>query len=326
MLLGYFCMRLKLPLRILPLRGATTDWGFIICIGNEFILQEVVIFATVSAIVCAAMDSVKTDLFTAEHIISPRWLAPSFLIICCHAALKAERCFAFEVFRISIDKEGEKGSRKVWFLSTNTFTSRLPLILVILFDRIPPGLYRHRFVDEDLLSCFFMSVAKLEAVGPHIPFPWLQHNAPVLVYGHTERSTMHFTVIRCQSWLEQRDMSTGWGTILGLGSCSPAPWASFSSSVSWLLCLFVPRLRVWASRIYEIRGQVKGHSSQVKWEAKICETKEMTGQCQVKGQKSSERFSVDESEQPARQPDHTPKWTHTSIHDIKMQLKFHSLG
>lgn len=37
----------------------------------------------------------------------------SFLIILCHAALKAERCFAFEAFRISIDKEGEKGSGEV---------------------------------------------------------------------------------------------------------------------------------------------------------------------------------------------------------------------
>lgn len=140
------------------------------------------------------------------------------------------------------------------------------------------------------------------------------------------QSTMRFTLIRCWSRLEQRDVSTGWGEMSGLGSCSPAPWASFSSSVSRPLCLFVPRLRVWASRIYEIRGQVKGHSSQVKWEAKICETKEMTGQCQVKGQKSSERFSVDESEQPACQPDHTPKRAHTNILSIKMRLKFHSLA
>lgn len=140
------------------------------------------------------------------------------------------------------------------------------------------------------------------------------------------QTTMLFTRIKRWSWLEQRDMSTGRGGMPGLGSCSPAPWASFSSSVSRSLCLFVPRLRVWASRIYEIRGQVKGHSSQVKWEAKICETKEMTGQCQVKGQKSSERFSVDESEQPARRPDHTPKRVHTNVLSIKMRLKFHSLA
>lgn len=49
-------------------------------------------------------------------------------------------------------------------------------------------------------------------------------------------------------------------------------------------------------QIYEITGQVKGHSWEVKWEAKICKTKEMTGQCQMKGQKSSDRLSVDESE------------------------------
>lgn len=142
----------------------------------------------------------------------------------------------------------------------------------------------------------------------------------------SQQSTMRFTLIKCRSQLEQRDMSMGWGGMPGLGSCSLAPWASFSSSVSRLLCLFVPRLRVWASRIYEIRGQVKGHSSQVKWEAKICETKEMTGQCQVKGQKSSERFSVDESEQPVCRPDHTPKRAHTNVLSIKTRLKFHSLA
>lgn len=62
-----------------------------------------------------------------------------------------------------------------------------------------------------------------------------------------------------------------------------------------MFCLFVPQLYVWDFRIYEITGQVKGHSWEVKWEAKICKTKEMTGQCQMKGQKSSDRLSVDES-------------------------------
>lgn len=51
----------------------------------------------------------------------------------------------------------------------------------------------------------------------------------------------------------------------------------------------------------------------------------MTGQCQVKGQKSSERFSVDESEQPERRLDHTPKRAHANVLSIKMQLKIHSL-
>lgn len=142
---------------------------------------------------------------------------------------------------------------------------------------------------------------------PH-PFPLPWHNTQALKYSHSS--------IWCTShW---GDASPGWNKgscpgvkgDAGLGSCSSAPWAPFGGSVSPRLCLFVPRLRVWASRIYEIRGQVKGHSSQVKWEAKICETKEMTGQCQVKGQKSSERFSVDESEQPERWADHTPKWIH----------------
>lgn len=62
-----------------------------------------------------------------------------------------------------------------------------------------------------------------------------------------------------------------------------------------MFCLFVPQLCVWDFRIYEITGQVKGHSWEVKWEAKICKTKEMTGQCQMKGQKSSDRLSIDES-------------------------------
>lgn len=62
-----------------------------------------------------------------------------------------------------------------------------------------------------------------------------------------------------------------------------------------MFCLFVPQLHVWDFRIYEITGQVKGHSWEVKWEAKIYKTKEMTGQCQMKGQKSSDRLSVDES-------------------------------
>jgi len=128
------------------------------------------------------------------------------------------------------------------------------------------------------------------------------------------------------AWNKGLSMAVGWAELAGLGSHAQAPWASFSSSVSQLLCLFVPRLHVWASRISEIRGQVKGHSSQVKWEAKICETKEMTGQCQVKGQKSSERFSMDESEQPACRSDHTPKQTCTNVFNIKIQLKFHSLA
>lgn len=55
------------------------------------------------------------------------------------------------------------------------------------------------------------------------------------------------------------------------------------------------QLYVWDFRIYEITGQVKGHSWELKWEAKIFKTKEMTGQCQMKGQKSSDRLSVDES-------------------------------
>lgn len=135
-------------------------------------------------------------------------------------------------------------------------------------------------------------------------------------------------LLRGWPWPGQKGRVHGvvWSGQPGPGCCGLAPWASFSSSVSRPLCLFVPRLRVWASRIYEIRGQVKGRSSQVKWEAKICETKEMTGQCQVKGQKSSERFSVDESEQPARRPDHTPKQAHTNVLGIKTRLKFHSLA
>lgn len=62
-----------------------------------------------------------------------------------------------------------------------------------------------------------------------------------------------------------------------------------------MFCLFVPQLHVWDFRIYEITGQVKGHSWEVKWEAKICKTKEMTGQCRMKGQKSSDRLCADES-------------------------------
>lgn len=158
-------------------------------------------------------------------------------------------------------------------------------------------------------------LTELEAVQSHIPF----HRTNVEPW----QCAMHFPLTRCPSWLEQ---GTYPGVMPGLGSCSPAPWASFGGSVSRRLCLFVPRLHVWASRIYEIRGQVKGHSSQVKWEAKICETKEMTGQCQVKGQKSSERFSVDESEQPERRADHTPKRIHNDILSIKMQPKFNSLA
>lgn len=63
-----------------------------------------------------------------------------------------------------------------------------------------------------------------------------------------------------------------------------------------MFCLFFPQLHVWDFRIYEITGQVKGHNGEVKWEARICKTKEMTGQCQMKGRKSSDRLSVDESE------------------------------
>lgn len=63
-----------------------------------------------------------------------------------------------------------------------------------------------------------------------------------------------------------------------------------------MFCLFVPQLHVWDFRIYETTGQVKGHNGEVKWEARICKTKEMTGQCQMKGRKSSDRLSVDKSE------------------------------
>lgn len=52
----------------------------------------------------------------------------------------------------------------------------------------------------------------------------------------------------------------------------------------------------------------------------------MTGQCQVKGQKSSERFIVDESEQAERRADHTPKGIHAPILSIKMQPNFNSLA
>lgn len=276
------------------------------------------------------MGSVKTDLFTAENIISPSWLAMSFLIVGCHAALKAERCFAFEAFRISIDKEGEKASGEVYLIlswwGSNANGDRLLLILVILFDKTLPGLYRSRLICTHLWMriCWvvFFGHGKVGGCGS-LSAATTQHTS---ADGWSRQSTMRFTRIRCRSQLEQRDVSMGWGGMPGLGSCARAPWASFSSRVSRPLCLFVPRLRVWASRIYEIRGQVKGHSSQVKWEAKICETKEMTGQCQVKGQKSSERFRVDESEQPARRPDHTPKRVHTNVLGIKMRLKFHSLA
>lgn len=62
-----------------------------------------------------------------------------------------------------------------------------------------------------------------------------------------------------------------------------------------MFCLFVPQLYVWDFRIYETTGQVKGHNGEVKWEARICKTKEMTGQCQMKGRKSSDRLRVDKS-------------------------------
>lgn len=74
-----------------------------------------------------------------------------------------------------------------------------------------------------------------------------------------------------------------------------SPQTSFRRSFIQMFCLFVPQLYVWDFRIYEITGQVKGHSWEVKWEAKICKTKEMTGQCQMKGQKSSDRLRLDES-------------------------------
>lgn len=139
---------------------------------------------------------------------------------------------------------------------------------------------------------------------PH-PFPLPQYNTPVLTYGHGR--------VQCTShWLDAgpgwNKETCPWGEVGCRGwAPAPQPLGLHSAAVSRRLCLFVPRLHVWASRIYGIRGQVKGHSSQAKWEAKICETKEMTGQCQVKGQKSSERFSVDESEQPVCWLDHTPK-------------------
>lgn len=39
---------------------------------------------------------------------------------------------------------------------------------------------------------------------------------------------------------------------------------------------------------------MKGHSGEYKQEAKICKTEEMTGQCQMKGQRSSERLCKDD--------------------------------
>lgn len=41
---------------------------------------------------------------------------------------------------------------------------------------------------------------------------------------------------------------------------------------------------------------MKGHGGEYKQEAKICKAREMTGQCQMKGQRSSERLHPDESE------------------------------
>ena len=72
---------------------------------------------------------------------------------------------------------------------------------------------------------------------------------------------MSFTLIRCWSRLEQRDISTGWGGMPGLGSCFLAPWASFSISVSRPLCLFVPRLRVWEFMRSEVKWKVTVHRS-----------------------------------------------------------------
>lgn len=60
-----------------------------------------------------------------------------------------------------------------------------------------------------------------------------------------------------------------------------------------MCCLFVPQLHVWDFRIYEFAGQVKGHSWEVKEEAKICAAKEMTGQCQMEGQTPSDSLCVD---------------------------------
>lgn len=46
----------------------------------------------------------------------------------------------------------------------------------------------------------------------------------------------------------------------------------------------------------------------------------------MKGQKSSERFIVDESEQAERRADHTPKGIRAPILSIKMLPKFNSLA
>lgn len=119
-----------------------------------------VIFATISAIQHAnpAMDSVKTDLFTAEDVISPSWLTVSFLTIRC------ERRFAPLGLVLTMRGERAQG-RFVWFLSwwgSNAYSNRLLLILVILFDRTLPQTLEvminlYAFVDEDLPSWIFWS-------------------------------------------------------------------------------------------------------------------------------------------------------------------------
>lgn len=54
----------------------------------------------------------------------------------------AERHFVLEAFRIGIGKEGEKGSGEVCGENSTPTDERLPLILVILFGKTLPGLWK----------------------------------------------------------------------------------------------------------------------------------------------------------------------------------------
>lgn len=83
-------------------------------------LPLAVFFAIVSAIQCAnpAMDPVQTSsqLRTLSHSADIPWVSLPYAVM---LNWKLNIVFAFESFRISIDKEGEKGSGKVFFDSSH---------------------------------------------------------------------------------------------------------------------------------------------------------------------------------------------------------------
>lgn len=117
-----------------------------------------------------------------------------------------------EPLGFALARRGKRAQGRLWW-EFSTYSERVLFILVILFGKTFPGLWKlwyvHGLVDE----------AHPRRAGgcatPH-PFPW-EHT------GTDEQAwqcVMLFPLTRCQSWLEQRDMSRGEA---GAGLLLPSP-------------------------------------------------------------------------------------------------------